>query len=120
MPEASEVVRFYEDNFFQHFLIRYGIESDYKWLINPKVALLQAYDEATGSDLVLCLKTLIECCGDKKATAKQLGIHYNTLLYRITRMKEIADFDISHMLSAFGSELFHILLSVKLLTDAKF
>jgi hypothetical protein len=114
--ENKEIVQFYDTVFFRHFTENYGINSDYHWLVHPKISLLESYDREANTSYIKCLGTYIECCCNKKAASEHLFIHYNTLVYRLERIKEIADIDFNdiHKLS---DELFHILLSCKLITE---
>lgn len=116
---SDERIRFYEYEFFQHFLLHYGIERDLDWLIDPRVQVLRDYDARNGGNLVGCFKTLIECCGNKKLAAEKLSIHYNTLLYRIDRIKELSGLDISDFDNEFGSALFRVLFSLKLVDELR-
>lgn len=43
---------------------------------------LTEYDSAHGADLVETVKAVIECGGNAKAAANELGVHYNTVRYR--------------------------------------
>ena len=98
---ASQV-RFYGNAFFKHFINEYNIDRNFAWLINPKIDLLRVYDDQHNTKLVECLKTYIECGFSKKRTAQKLSIHYNTLTYRLGRIKEIAMIDLEGERSILG------------------
>ena len=115
---AEGRVRFYSDAFFRHFSISYGIDRDYRWLVHQGVALLESYDRKNDSSLVECLKVIIECGFRKKEAAEKLCVHHNTITYRIGRIREISGIDLDAIGSTSEDELFHILLSCKLI--AKF
>ncbi|WP_114453746.1 PucR family transcriptional regulator [Halopolyspora algeriensis] len=55
---------------------------------------LLAYDETHHSDLVLTLRTFLECSGSWSRCAKRLHVHVNTLRYRIRRVEEITGRDL--------------------------
>lgn len=112
---AEGRVRFYSDAFFRHFAISYGIDRDYRWLVHQGVMLLEAYDKKNDSGLVECLRVIIECGFRKKEAAEKLCVHHNTITYRIGRIKEISNIDLDTVGSASEDELFHILLSCKLI-----
>jgi hypothetical protein len=114
--ENKEVVQFYDTAFFHHFTESYGLNSNYHWLIHPKISLLESYDRKENTNYIKCLGTYIECCCNKKIASKHLFIHYNTLVYRLERIKEIADIDFNNI-HELSTEMFHILLSCKLITD---
>lgn len=111
-------VRFYGDAFFRHFVISYGIDRDYRWLVHQGVGVLDAYDRDNDSKLVECLGTVIECGFRKREAAERLCVHHNTVTYRIGRIKEISGIDLDAIGETSEDELFHILLSCKLI--AKF
>lgn len=115
---SEDRIRFYSDAFFRHFAISYGIDRDYGWLIHQGVALLNSYDKESGSNLVACLRVVIECGFRKKEAAEKLCVHHNTITYRVGRIKEISGIDLDAIGASSEDELFHILLSCKLL--AKF
>jgi purine catabolism regulator len=114
--ENKEVIQFYDTVFFRHFIENYGIDSDYHWLIHPRVSLLESYDRRAKTNYIKCLRTYIECCCNKKVASEHLFIHYNTLVYRLERIREIADIDFDNI-RELSTEMFHILLSCKLISD---
>lgn len=115
--EDDGFVRFYGSAFFRHFLNEYGIDRSYSWIIDPKVDVLRAYDDKNKTNLVECVKTFIECGFNKKRAAQRMSIHYNTLTYRLSRIKEIAMIDLESAESEMEDDLFRILLSAKLIEE---
>ncbi len=114
--DEGKLIQFYDSEcFFDEFLKRYKIDIDYQWLIHPKVYLLNMYDLKNDSDYVRCLQTFIECGCNIKSAASLLLIHYNTLIYRLDRIKEISGLD-PRASNIIQKDCFHILLSCKLLT----
>ncbi len=112
---ASPTVKYYDDTcFFKDFLKHYKIDIDSTWLIHPAVERLWEYDKANNTSNVLCLKTFIESGFNISDASKILFMHYNTLLYHLKRIEEIAGISYrdSHGVK---SHLFQILLSCKLL-----
>lgn len=57
------------------------------------LAPLLAYDEETGAALTDTLRVLLQHGGQIRATAKALGVHENTIRYRLSRVKELSSFD---------------------------
>lgn len=109
--------RFYDGEcFFHDFLHRYDIDVDSHWLIHPRVQRLHEYDIANDSNNVECLKTYLEHGCSIKNAAEAMYMHYNTFLYRIERIKEVADIDLRNN-DELHNGFFHILLSCKLLLD---
>ena len=56
---------------------------------------------------------------NKKATAARLNVHYNTLVYRLERISEICFIDLDEIALDADDELFHILLSCKLIEEER-
>jgi purine catabolism regulator len=50
---------------------------------------LLAYDEEHGTDLVKTLRAYLEQSQNLAQTAKELHVHYNTLRYRLDRIREV-------------------------------
>jgi sugar diacid utilization regulator len=57
------------------------------------LAPLLAYDSETGSALTGTLRVLLQQGGQIRATAKALGVHENTIRYRLSRVRELSAFD---------------------------
>lgn len=55
------------------------------------------YDRRTGADLLVTLRAFLDCNGSWSRTAQQLHLHLNTVRYRITRVEELTDRDLSRM-----------------------
>lgn len=113
---TENTIYFYtSEMFFNEFLSYYKIDIENEWLIHPKVQLLQNHDKNFGTDYVRCLHAFIENGCNIKNTAKALYIHYNTLDYRLQKIKDICFFDPKN-LQATNENIFQIFLSCKLLT----
>lgn len=54
---------------------------------------LVEYDNEKDSELIETLKKYFECGGNLKKISKEMYIHYNTIIYRVQRIKEILGFD---------------------------
>lgn len=54
---------------------------------------LVEYDKEKDSELIETLKTYFHCGGNLKKISKEMYIHYNTIIYRIQRIKEILGID---------------------------
>ncbi|MCC7022782.1 MAG: helix-turn-helix domain-containing protein [Thermomicrobiales bacterium] len=55
---------------------------------------LLAYDRQNSADLVSTLRAFFEANGSPKEAAERLGVHRNTVLYRLDRIREITGFDL--------------------------
>lgn len=55
-----------------------------------------AYDSAHNSDLLLTLETYLRLGCRQRATASELGLHVNSLHYRLERIQEIGEIDLEN------------------------
>ncbi|MFC0272661.1 PucR family transcriptional regulator [Metabacillus herbersteinensis] len=67
------------------------------------------YDKKTNSELVNTLEVYLECCLSPTDTARRLGIHRNTVHFRITRIKELLNIDLDN-----GKVLFQLDLAIRM------
>ncbi len=58
---------------------------------------LMEHDSKNDGELLPTLRKLLDTCCNNKATADQLFIHVNTLYYRINKIEQILDVDLSKM-----------------------
>jgi sugar diacid utilization regulator len=61
------------------------------------LAPLAAYDEAHDTELVRTLDVFLSTCGQWSASATRLGIHVNTLRYRLARVEKCTGRDLGSM-----------------------
>ncbi|MBM4418690.1 MAG: hypothetical protein FJ033_10320 [Chloroflexi bacterium] len=67
------------------------LEAYYGDLLGPLVE----YDQRNAGDLVRTLDAYFACLGSPTDAAEMLGVHRNTLMYRLKRIEEIARIDLS-------------------------
>ncbi|SDZ31683.1 DNA-binding transcriptional regulator, PucR family [Amycolatopsis xylanica] len=65
-----------------------------EYVVLTPVALLAGYDSEHDSDLLGSLRAYLDHFGDVPAAAKALGLHANSLRYRIRRIEEVSGLDI--------------------------
>lgn len=58
------------------------------------IEVLDEYDSKKSTEFVKTLKTYFECNGNLKRMSEVLYTHYNTILYRLQRIKEITGLDV--------------------------
>jgi DNA-binding PucR family transcriptional regulator len=63
-------------------------------LLAGPVITLADHDRAHGSDLVTTLRAYYANVGDMKAAGAELGLHVNTVRYRIAKAQEIGGFSL--------------------------
>jgi DNA-binding PucR family transcriptional regulator len=66
---------------------------------------LGVFDEAEGTDLVPTLEVFLASGCSGQRTASDMGIHRNTVLYRLKRMKELAGLDLTNRETRFVMQL---------------
>ncbi|WIV11681.1 PucR family transcriptional regulator [Proteiniborus sp. MB09-C3] len=65
------------------------LQQFYKEILEPLVR----YDNEKGTELIETLKKYFECAGNLKKISEEMYTHYNTVIYRIQRIKEITGID---------------------------
>jgi len=65
----------------------------YSTLLEPLVA----YDTEHGSELLRTLDVFLSTCGQWSSSAAELGVHVNTLRYRLSRIEKCTGRDLSSM-----------------------
>jgi purine catabolism regulator len=63
-------------------------------LYEQTLGALLAYDEQNSADLVSTLDAFFAANGSPKEAAERLGVHRNTVLYRLDRIREITGYDL--------------------------
>ncbi len=53
------------------------------------------YDAAHGTQLLQTLQAFLECHGNVREAARRLFVHYNTVVYRLSRIRQITGFDLA-------------------------
>ncbi|MFA5524474.1 MAG: PucR family transcriptional regulator ligand-binding domain-containing protein [Tissierellales bacterium] len=66
------------------------LQQFYKEILEPLVK----YDKDKGTELVETLRKYFECAGNLKKISEEMYTHYNTVIYRIQRIKEITGVDL--------------------------
>jgi sugar diacid utilization regulator len=80
---------------------REGIDAVVKYADELCKPLVE-HDEAGGGDLVGTLHAFIRCQSQVRATAAELGVHENTVRYRLSRIKALSPIDPDRMDSMLG------------------
>ena len=72
---------------------------------SDRLSCLQAYDLERNGDLIACLRAYIANGGEIKATAQSLGLHRNSVRYKLQRIEEIAQVDLNNSETRFQLQL---------------
>ncbi|WP_327213063.1 PucR family transcriptional regulator [Rhodococcus sp. Leaf278] len=68
---------------------------NHEQLRDPRIAELDRYDASNDSRMRESLETYLACFGDVRSAADRLHVHPNTLRYRIRRVEQILDLDLT-------------------------
>lgn len=68
---------------------------NHRQLRDPRIAELDRYDASNDSRMRESLETYLACFGDVRSAAERLHVHPNTLRYRIRRIEQILDLDLT-------------------------
>ena len=74
-------------------------------LLEGKLAALLQHDSEHGTSYRETLRAYLDCWGDVSAAAKRLGVHANTLRYRVRRIVELSGLDLDDPDERFVTEL---------------
>lgn len=93
--DPNQIVFFFNDFYLELFLTEHiGVEAEkdfYEHYLKPLIL----YDESINSDLVNTLRTYLKLQYNVADTSRKLFIHRNTMLYRLTKIQEILNYDIN-------------------------
>ena len=104
--EAQDAIRFGEmlhgDNVICSFqelgvlriLCKFGERNALEEFVPRPLRKLFDYDQINQGELLKSLKVFLECNGNASKAAKELFIHYKTLLYRLERIKDITELNL--------------------------
>lgn len=83
-------VHFFEKMGVYRFLAYENLQPELLTFYNETLKVLVDYDRDRDSELVHTLSLYFKCGGNLKRLAEEMGVHYNTVAYRIQRIKELA------------------------------
>jgi len=92
MDLSNEIVH-YDDLGINRLLLRISDTEELKRYCEEHLGELIRYDEEHETNLLKTLSAVIETDGNLKAAADKLFIHYNTLRYRLRKIKELSGID---------------------------
>ena len=116
--ELSQKLKMFPDNVipYDRMAIYHMIQisrskvDDYHIFLHRAIRVLQEHDSAHHQHLLKTLFVFIETSKDAGEAANQLGIHKNTLFYRLKKIKAITDIDMNR-----SDEILHLHLSFRIL-----
>lgn len=100
--------------FFEDTVLLYAMDILKKqcgcWLLHPALTLLSSYDRENHTEFYETLRHYLRQERSITRTAEEMGLHRNTLLYRITRIRELTRLELEepevrlHLLISFAME----------------
>ncbi|MBR3244117.1 MAG: helix-turn-helix domain-containing protein [Parasporobacterium sp.] len=85
-------------------------DSDLGQLYSPIYYRLERYDKENGSEYLKTLRVYLECRMNAVQAAKELCIQRSTMIYRLKRIREIADNDLEK-----GDDVLHLYLTFSII-----
>lgn len=70
-----------------------GIQTELFKLCNDTINPIVNYDKLNNTELIKTLRVYFECNGNMKKMSKEMFMHYNTIVYRIQKIKDITGVD---------------------------
>lgn len=86
--EKDNIIRFDSLGIYK-ILCQDGVRDELKWFYEETLKPLDDYDNKKSTELVKTLEAYFYCNGNLKKMSDSLFTHYNTVLYRVQRIKEI-------------------------------
>lgn len=105
---SSKILASYSFVFPSH-IMTVPVES-LRQMVHPAILLLEAYDQSHESNMLSTLEAVLFNTEQMHEVAERLYVHRNTLFYRLNRIRDLCDVDLSN-----GEERLNLLLSIRLL-----
>ncbi|MGE4272208.1 MAG: PucR family transcriptional regulator [Desulfitobacterium sp.] len=93
LHDGNAVVAFSELGVFR-ILCKFAERNSLEEFIPKSLLKILKHDQENTAELLKTLEVFLECNGNASKAAKELFIHYKTILYRLERIKEIAQLDL--------------------------
>lgn len=102
--KKGEILSF-EDLSLYRFIFSADQDKEIKSYIQETLGKLIRYDQEKNTDLIRTLQVYFHCNGNLKKMSEMLYTHYNTVLYRLERIKEITGYDLDSPDDRFNLEV---------------
>lgn len=89
---ASNILH-YDDLGLYRILCFDGIQTELIKFCSDTINPIVEYDKINNTELIKTLKVYFECNGNMKKMSKEMFMHYNTIVYRIQKIKDIIGVD---------------------------
>lgn len=92
--QNGDKILYYDDLGIYKILSFEGLKPELNRFYMDILHELVTYDKEKGTDLILTLKRYFEFEGNLKKISENMFVHYNTVVYRLQRIKEITNTDL--------------------------
>lgn len=89
----TENVLHYDDLGLYRILCFDGIQTELAKFCSDTISPIVEYDKLNNTELIKTLKIYFECNGNMKKMSKEMFMHYNTIVYRIGKIRDIIGVD---------------------------
>ena len=94
--DKSERIFYYRD-YSMYMMVDFAIEAavrqhkfgNISYLCQPGIMKVYDYDKQYGTELMTTMRTYLKCSGNATACAQKLGVHRNTVNYRINLIEDL-------------------------------
>ncbi len=93
--QSSEKILYYDDLGIYKILSFEGLKPELNRFYKDILHELVTYDKEKKTDLILTLKRYFEFEGNLKKISENMFVHYNTVVYRLQRIREITNTDLN-------------------------
>jgi len=93
LHKESSIVGFSELGVFR-VLCKFAEGNSLEEFLPKSLLKILNYDQENNAELLYTLQVFLECNGNASKAAKELFIHYKTILYRLDRIKEVTQLDL--------------------------
>ena len=94
--KLEDKISYYEDLGIYKILSFEGLKPELNLFYKEVLETLVNYDLEKGTDLILTLNNYFEFEGNLKKISENMFVHYNTVVYRLQRIKEITGMDLNN------------------------
>jgi purine catabolism regulator len=113
MIQGQDAIEAFSELGVFRILCKFAERDDLKNFVPKPLLKIIEHDNANETNLLKTLEVFLDCHGNASKAAKELFIHYKTILYRLERIKEITGMDLEtneHRLELeIGLKIIHLL-----------
>lgn len=94
--KAINKIMHYDDLGLYKILSFDGLQGELMEFCNDIIKPLIEYDKLNNSELIRTLKVYFECDGNMKKISEKMYMHYNTIIYRLHKIKDITGINLEN------------------------